>query len=426
MSPIEITIPSPGESITEVVLGPWRHGSGAWVEKDESLVEIESDKVTLDIPAPEAGLLTVTAQEGDELRVGDVIGTIDPAASRPAGADRANAAPSASASGVEVATATTAAAVPAAPGGGRATPLARKVAADRGVDLARLPGTGPSGRVTRSDVLAAAAVPAAAPAGGTRPDVPAVRTAPVVVATPDGTGGAMRGTRREKMSRLRQRVAERLVQAQHTAAMLTTFNEVDMTEIMRLRSIHKDAFQELHGVSLGFMSFFVKACVSALQTYTGINAFIDGDEIESHDFCDISIAVGTPKGLVVPVVRNAERLSFAGIESAIRDLATRAREGRLTMDDMTGGTFTISNGGVYGSLLSTPILNPPQSGILGMHKIMKRAVEDPRNPGQIVLRPMMYLALSYDHRIVDGEQAVRFLVHVKERLENPERLLLGM
>ena len=227
------------------------------------------------------------------------------------------------------------------------------------------------------------------------------------------------------MSKLRLRIAERLVDAQQTAAMLTTFNEADMTEIMRLRKEHKESFGDRHGVNLGFMSFFVTACASALQTHPGINAYIDGDEIEYHDYVDISIAVGTPKGLVVPILRNAEQLSFAGIEAGIKDLAIRARDGKLTIDDMMGGTFTISNGGVYGSLNSTPILNPQQSGILGMHKIMKRAVEDPDNPGQLALRPMMYLALSYDHRVVDGEQAVRFLVHVKELLEKPERMLLG-
>jgi 2-oxoglutarate dehydrogenase E2 component (dihydrolipoamide succinyltransferase) len=244
-------------------------------------------------------------------------------------------------------------------------------------------------------------------------------TAPIVAAD-----GGHRGLRRERMSKLRQRVAERLVSAQHTAAMLTTFNEADMSAVMDLRKKYKEPFLEKHGVGLGFMSFFVKACVSALQAFPRINAYIAGDEIEFHDYVDISVAVGTPKGLVVPVIRNAERLSFAGIETTIKDFAVRARDGKLTVDDMTGGTFTISNGGVYGSLNSTPILNPPQSGILGMHKIMKRAIEDPDNPGQIVLRPMMYLALSYDHRIVDGAEAVGFLVHVKDMIEDPERLLI--
>ncbi|MEE8247073.1 MAG: dihydrolipoyllysine-residue succinyltransferase, partial [Alphaproteobacteria bacterium] len=237
---------------------------------------------------------------------------------------------------------------------------------------------------------------------------------------------AARGVRRERLSKLRRRIAERLVEAQQTAATLTTFNEADMSQVMALRAEHKEAFAERHGVGLGFMSFYVTACVSALRTYPRINAYIAGDEVEFHDYVDVSIAVGTEKGLVVPVVRNAETMSFADIERAISDLAARAREGRLSLDDMTGGTFTISNGGVYGSLLSTPILNPPQSGILGLHKIIKRPVEDPGNPGQIALRPMMNLALSYDHRLVDGEEAVKFLVHVKEQIEDPRRMMLGI
>ncbi|MCE2883303.1 MAG: dihydrolipoyllysine-residue succinyltransferase [Planctomycetaceae bacterium] len=238
-----------------------------------------------------------------------------------------------------------------------------------------------------------------------------------------------RGVRREKMTKLRQKIAERLVHAQHTAAMLTTFNECDMTEVMRLRAEHKEAFEKRFGIGLGFMSFFVKAAVSALQKYPRVNAYIAGQgaemEIEHHDYCDIAVAVGTEKGLVVPVLRNAESLSFAGIENAIKDFAVRAKDGKLSVDEMTGGTFTISNGGVYGSLMSTPILNPPQSAILGMHAIKKRAVEDPKNPGQIALRPMMYLALSYDHRIIDGAEAVGFLVHIKDMIEKPERMLFA-
>jgi 2-oxoglutarate dehydrogenase E2 component (dihydrolipoamide succinyltransferase) len=296
--------------------------------------------------------------------------------------------------------------------GVRASSVARAVAADTGVDLARLAGTGPSGRITKEDVLRAAVAMAGAGGGMAAGGAPAA-------------SGPSRGVRREKMSKLRQRIAERLVMAQHQAAMLTTFNEVDMTAVMALRSQYKDDFAAAHGVGLGFMGFFVKAVTSALQAYPGINAYIvDGREVEYHDFCDVSVAVGTPKGLVVPVIRNAERMSFAEIESTIKDLAIRARDGQLTIDEMTGGTFTISNGGVYGSLCSTPILNPPQSGILGMHKIMRVPREHPDRPGEIALRPMMQLALSYDHRIVDGEQAVRFLVHVKDRIERPDRLLL--
>jgi 2-oxoglutarate dehydrogenase E2 component (dihydrolipoamide succinyltransferase) len=271
----------------------------------------------------------------------------------------------------------------------------------------------------KDDVLAATTKPAAA----TETKPAAKPAAPVVPPAPVGS----RGVRREKMTKLRQKIAERLVHAQHTAAMLTTFNECDMTEVMRLRSEHKDAFEKQHGVGLGFMSFFVKAAASALRKYPRVNAYVAGTgadmEIEHHDYCDIAVAVGTEKGLVVPVLRNAESLSFAGIESTIKDFAVRARDGKLTVDEMTGGTFTISNGGVYGSLMSTPILNPPQSAILGMHAIKKRAIEDPRNPGQIALRPMMYLALSYDHRIIDGAEAVGFLVHIKDMIEKPERLL---
>jgi 2-oxoglutarate dehydrogenase E2 component (dihydrolipoamide succinyltransferase) len=420
--PIHITIPSPGESVTEVVLGPWKKSSGQWVEKDESLVEIESDKVTLEVPAPESGLLTISAEEGEERVVGDVIGAIDPDAARPAG-DAAPAAAEPAAAARAAAASAPAQAVAPAPSpaaaaadngvsGVRASSVARAVAADTGVDLARLAGTGPSGRITKEDVLRAAVAMAGAGGGMAAGGAPAA-------------SGPSRGVRREKMSKLRQRIAERLVMAQHQAAMLTTFNEVDMTAVMALRSQYKDDFAAAHGVGLGFMGFFVKAVTSALQAYPGINAYIvDGREVEYHDFCDVSVAVGTPKGLVVPVIRNAERMSFAEIESTIKDLAIRARDGQLTIDEMTGGTFTISNGGVYGSLCSTPILNPPQSGILGMHKIMRVPREHPDRPGEIALRPMMQLALSYDHRIVDGEQAVRFLVHVKDRIERPDRLLL--
>jgi 2-oxoglutarate dehydrogenase E2 component (dihydrolipoamide succinyltransferase) len=446
---VNITIPSPGESISEVVLGPWMKSSGEWVEKDDPLVEIESDKVTLEVPAPESGVLKVSAEEGAEMSVGDVIGSIDPDAENPSADGEAKkktekkkkpsgddgngkkkekvkhepAAEETAAARNEVATATAAAGGDGQ--GARATPLAKKLAAERGVRLDQLRGTGPSGRITKSDVLAASGDAVTAEAKEREVDddrerMPAV--APQTVSVPsDG-----RGSHRERVSKLRQRVAERLVEAQQTAAMLTTFNEADMTEVMRLRKRHKDDFLEKHGVGLGFMSFFTRACVSALQAFPTVNAYFLGSEIEYHDYCDLSIAVGTPRGLVVPIVRNAEQMSFAQIEAKIKDLATRARDGKLTIEEMTGGTFTISNGGVYGSLMSTPILNPPQAAILGMHKIMNRAVEDPENPGQLVLRPMMYLALSYDHRIVDGEQAVSFLVHVKNVVESPERMLLGL
>ncbi|HWB18971.1 MAG TPA: 2-oxoglutarate dehydrogenase complex dihydrolipoyllysine-residue succinyltransferase [Phycisphaerales bacterium] len=430
--PVNITIPSPGESITEVTLGQWRKNTGDWVNKDDMLVEIESDKVTLELLAPESGLLNVTVPSGTESKVGAVVGTVDTSAAKPAGGDGAGTAKASAdnaparqaktvsvaqpirpaATTVEVATANSGASQDSS----RATSVARKIAADMGVNLAKISGTGPSGRVTKSDVLAHTSSTSIE-----RANTPV--KAPLAAIAP--SSGA-RGVRREKMTKLRQRIAQRLVEAQHTAAMLTTFNEADMTEVMRLRSLYKESFEKAHGIGLGFMSFFAKAAVSALQKFPRVNAFIVGDEIEYHDFVDLSVAVGTPKGLVVPIVRNAELMSFAQIELAIKDLAVRARDGKLSIEDMTGGTFTISNGGVYGSLNSTPILNPPQSAILGLHAIKNRPVEDPRNPGQIVLRPMMYLALSYDHRIIDGSEAVSFLVQIKQAIESPERLLLGV
>jgi len=292
----------------------------------------------------------------------------------------------------------------------KATPLAQKVASDLGVSLETIEGSGPSGRITKSDVLGAE-------------DSSTVHDHAPLVEQP---APQHRGVRREKMSTLRKKIAERLVEAQHNAAMLTTFNEADMTKVIALRKLHKDEFNDRYGVNLGFMSFFTKACVSALRTWPAVNASLVEGDVEYHDYVDMSVAVGTDRGLVVPVIRSADRMSFAEVELTIKDLALKARDGKLTIADMTGGTFTISNGGVYGSMMSTPILNPPQSGILGLHRIQNRPIEDPNNDGQIVLRPMMYLALSYDHRLVDGEGAVRFLVHVKNCIEDPERLLLGL
>ncbi len=388
---VDITIPSPGESISEVSLSGWLRDDGSYVEKDELLAEIESDKATLELRAPASGALKIATKRGDGIKVGAVVASIDTNAAKPASA--------------AVAATTTGDASM------RVSGVAKKVAAEKGVDLAQLAGSGPSGRVMKNDVLAA------------------TETKPMILkpAAPAVVGS--RGVRREKMTKLRQKIAERLVHAQHTAAMLTTFNECDMTEIMRLRAEHKESFEKTHGVGLGFMSFFVKAATSALRKYPRVNAYIVGQgadmEMEFHDYADIAVAVGTEKGLVVPVLRNAEALSFAGIEASIKDFAVRAKEGKLSVDEMTGGTFTISNGGVYGSLMSTPILNPPQSAILGMHATKKRAVEDPKNPGQVAIRPMMYLALSYDHRIIDGSEAVGFLVHVKDMIEKPERMLFG-
>ena len=410
---VDIVVPSPGESITEVTLGQWHKQDGDWVETDEVLVDIESDKATLEVRAPAAGVLRVKVKSGAEQKVGSAIAAIDTAASKPAGS--ASAAPAPATAAVE---AKPAAAAPAAATaeGKKASSLAKKVAADKGVDLAKVAGSGTAGRIVAADVERAA-TSVSAIANPVKPVAPAPAPAPVVV-------GGSRGVRRERMPKIRQRIAERLVDAQHTAAMLTTFNECDMTEVMRLRAEHKESFAKHPGVGLGFMSFFVKAACSALKRFPKVNAYIAGDEVEYHDFADVSIAVGTDRGLVVPILRNAEQMSFAQIELAIRNFAVRARDGKLGVDEMTGGTFTITNGGIYGSLMSTPILNAPQSAILGMHSIKKRPVEDPRNPGQIALRPMMYLALSYDHRIIDGAEAVSFLVHIKDCIEKPERLLL--
>jgi 2-oxoglutarate dehydrogenase E2 component (dihydrolipoamide succinyltransferase) len=414
---MDIVVPSPGESITEVTLGQWHKQDGDWVDTDEILVDIESDKATLEVRAPAAGVLHVKAKAGAEQKVGAAIAAIDTSAAKPAGGGAPAAKAAAAGVPASAPAASAAAATEAKPDGGRkASSLARKVAADKGVDLANVAGSGTAGRIVAADVERAA-TGVAAIANPVKPVAPAPAPAPLAVA------GA-RGTRRERMPKIRQRIAERLVQAQHTAAMLTTFNECDMTEVMRLRAEHKESFEKHHGVGLGFMSFFVKACTSALRRFPKVNAYFMGEEVEHHDYCDVSIAVGTDRGLVVPVLRNAEAMTFAEIELAIRGFAARAREGKLSVDEMSGGTFTITNGGIYGSLMSTPILNPPQSAILGMHAIKKRAVEDPRNPGQVALRPMMYLALSYDHRIIDGAEAVSFLVHVKDCIEKPERLLL--
>ncbi len=407
----DVKIPSPGESITEVRLGQWKRGDGDWVEKDELLNEIESDKATLELLAPAAGVLRVKAESGSDQKVGAAVAQIDTAASKPAGSGAARPMGTAAAEAAK-----SAAAEPAQ----KATPTARKMAEEHGISLAGVQGSGPAGRVTRADVegamgkqAPAAAAPVAAPA--------ATKAAPAAVVVPGS-----RGARREKMPKIRQRIAERLLESQQTTATLTTFNEVDMTEVMALRAKHKEAFEKKHGIGLGLMSFFVKAACSALRAYPRVNAFIIGDEIEFHDYCDVAVAVGTDRGLVVPVLRNADAMSFAQVELAVRDFATRARDGKLTVDEMTGGTFTVSNGGVYGSLMATPILNPPQSGILGMHAIKKRAVEDPDHPGQIALRPMMFIALSYDHRIIDGAESVGFLKHIKDCVERPERLLLGL
>jgi 2-oxoglutarate dehydrogenase E2 component (dihydrolipoamide succinyltransferase) len=397
-----VVTPSVGESITEVSILKWAKQNGQAVKSGDLLCEIESDKATVEIVAEFSGALSILRQPGERLPIGEKIaeiddaatGTVTASASAPATAAKPAAAPAPSAPMMAAGGAMSA--------GPAVMPAARKMMSEQGLDATQVSGTGKGGRVTKGDVIdhvSRGPVPA--------PSRPAVPT-PAVTDRP--------GDRRVPMSMLRQRIAERLVQAQHTAAILTTFNEADMGAIMALRAQHKDAFKAKHGVSLGFMSFFTKACISALKAVPEVNATIDGRDTVYHDYYDIGIAVGTERGLVVPVVRGADQMSFAQLEQKITELGTKGRDGKLSIADLTGGTFTISNGGVYGSLLSTPILNPPQSGILGMHKIQERPMVV---NGKIEARPMMYLALSYDHRLIDGKGAVTFLVHVKECLEDP-------
>ncbi len=423
----DIIFPESGESVRTGVVARLTRSEGEIVKRHDTVVEIETDKITVEVSAPAGGAVKYAVKVGQEVEVGAVLGMVDEAA---AGAGSSLASPSPSTPTAVEATAKPANGQHAAPVGVasdvRATPLARKVAEEKGVDLARVTGTGAGGRVREQDVLNAATGPAATAvkdAGPAGPSGAAARAA--------NSGPAKPASRRERLSPLRQRIAQRLVDAQHTAAMLTTFNEVDMTAVMELRKRYKDDFEKKHGVGLGFMSFFVKSAATALRAFPTVNAFIvpsadGGLEVEHHESCDIAVAVSTPKGLTVPVLRACERRSFAEVESGVKDLATRAREGKLTLDELQGGTFTITNGGVFGSLVSTPILNPPQTAILGMHAIKNRPVEHPDRPGEIALRPMMYLALSYDHRLLDGSEAVSFLVAVKNGIEKPERLLIGL
>ena len=398
---IEIKVPPVGESISEVTLVQWLKKDGEWVERDEVLCELESEKATFELNAEQAGILHTVAKEGDTINIGDLACKIDETAARPEGA--APAAPKAeekSAPKAEKAAEAPQAAPAATNKDVKATPVAHAIMADKQVKADTVKGSGSQGRIMKQDVLDA-------------------------LANPGRKGGAeafTRNDKREKMSNLRKTVSRRLVEAKNTTAMLTTFNEVDMTRIMEIRKQYKDTFKETHGVNLGFMSFFTKACCYALQEWPAVNAYIDGEEIVYHEYCDISIAVSAPKGLVVPVIRNAESLSMAQIEAKVGELAKKARENKLTIDEMTGGTFTLTNGGVFGSLMSTPIINIPQSAILGMHKIQDRPMAI---NGKVEIRPMMYLALSYDHRIIDGRESVSFLVRVKELLENPELLLVG-
>ena len=425
---VEVTIPELGESITEVVLTKWHKASGDYVEKDENLYEVESDKITTDVPAIESGIVQLTADEGAELEIGTVVATIDPSAEKPAGTSSNGTATKEQAeSGKAAATSDSDNTASEDDADIKATPLARNIARDKGISLSDIQGSGTHGRITKSDVLAAEAnSKTSSQTKAKSPDATSSKTAASTPIKVRSTTTGNREVRTEKMTKLRQRIAERLVYAKNTTAMLTTFNECDMSAIMELRKKYKESFKEKHGIGLGFMSFFVKACCGALREFPRVNAYIVDDSIEYHDFVDISIAVSTEKGLTVPILRDAESLGFAEIEAGIMDLALKARDGKLTMDDLQGGTFTITNGGIFGSLNSTPILNPPQSGILGMHAIKKRPIEDPANPGNIVLRPMMHLALSYDHRIVDGKEAVQFLVHIKDALEDPQRLMLEL
>jgi len=395
---IEVKVPVLGESIVEGTLAKWLVSVGQAVSAGAIIAELETDKVNIEVSAENAGVVSqLRKNEGDTVAVGEVIAILDPSATVTAKAP------------AQTGSSTTAASAVAASKGesaSTATPVARNVAADAGVDLRTVAGSGPSGKITKQDVINAA-VPAKA----------AVATSPSATVTP----AAARSETRVKMSRRRQTIAQRLVQAQQTAAMLTTFNEVDLTRVMDIRKRKKDTFKEQHAIGLGFMSFFTKATVSALKAFPSVNAEIQGDEVVYKNYYDIGIAVSTDDGLVVPVLRDADGLSFAGIEKGIDALARKARDNKLGLNDLVGGTFTITNGGVFGSLMSTPILNAPQVGILGMHKIQERPVVV---NGQIVIRPMMYLALSYDHRIIDGSTAVRFLVHIKDMLEDPDALLL--
>ncbi len=425
-----IKVPTLGESITEATVARWFKNVGDPVDLDEAVVELETDKVTVEVPSPAAGVLAeVVAADGAEVEVGALLGSIDEAAKPAAKAETKKAAPTPEPAETEKPAAAAKPAATKTDGGDVAvlSPAVRRLVEEHGLDPAAIPASGSKGQLTKGDVLAfidSGAEPAA-PAKPTAPAKPAAPAAtPFVPAEelPERPLDA-RGEERVRMSRLRQRIAQRLKEAQNTAAMLTTFNEVDMTALLELRTQYKESFEKKHGVRLGFMSFFVKAAVGALKELPAVNGEIYGDEIIYKNYYDIGVAVGTPQGLVVPVLRDADKMSFAEIESAIADFGRRARDGKLTIQEMTGGTFTISNGGVYGSLLSTPILNPPQSGILGLHKAQKRPVV----VGDTVApRSMMYLALSYDHRIVDGREAVTFLVRLKEMIEDPQRLLIDV
>jgi 2-oxoglutarate dehydrogenase E2 component (dihydrolipoamide succinyltransferase) len=410
----EIRVPTLGESVTEATIGRWFKKAGEAVAVDEPLVELETDKVTIEVPAPSAGVLgEIIAKDGETVAVGALLGQINDGA---AGAAKAAAAPAKSAAPPSAAAPAPAPAAKAPPSDAPLAPSVRKLSTESGVDASTVPGSGKDGRVTKGDMLAAIEKAASAPTPVNQP------AAAVHVRAPSPADDAAR-EERVKMTRLRQTIARRLKDVQNTAAMLTTFNEVDMTNVMALRSQYKDVFEKKHGTKLGFMGFFTKACVQALKDIPAVNAEIDGSDLIFKNYYHVGIAVGTDKGLVVPVVRDCDHKSISDIEKSIADFGRRARDGQLKIDEMQGGTFTITNGGIYGSLMSTPILNAPQSGILGMHKIQERPMVV---GGKIEVRPMMYLALSYDHRVIDGKEAVTFLVRVKESLEDPARLVLDL
>jgi 2-oxoglutarate dehydrogenase E2 component (dihydrolipoamide succinyltransferase) len=407
---IDIKVPTIGESITEVTLLKWTKKEGEWVERDEVIAELESEKATFEVNAEKAGILTPQAKEGDTLHIGDVLAKIDETAAKPEGSTKdevqstkaAETKPDVKQETGKAKQAANEAPVTPVPNDIKATPVASAIIADKKVDPANIKASGAGGKIMKHDVLEALSNPGKKAFAGSE------------------LFG--RNVRKEKMSSLRRTISRRLVESKNTTAMLTTFNEVDMTRIMDVRKQYKDKFKEVHGVNLGFMSFFAKACSIALGEWPSVNAYIDGDQVLYHDYADISIAVSTPRGLTVPVMRNVESLGMAEIEKKVVELAGKARDSKLTADDLQGGTFTITNGGVFGSLMSTPIINIPQSAILGMHKIQERPMAI---NGQVVIRSMMYLALSYDHRIIDGRESVSFLVRVKELLENPELLLFG-
>lgn len=410
---LEMKVPSPGESISEVEIAAWLVKDGDYVEKDQAIAEVDSDKATLELPAEDSGTITLKAEEGETVAVGAVVCLIDTSAEKPkgkeapkeekkeavkeasSGSPKAEPAPAAEPKKEEAPAAKSHAS-------GHPSPAARKLMDENGVAAGKVSGTGKDGRITKQDVLQAMAAGFSADSAA-------------------GWGGT-RDQEREKMTMLRRKISQRLVSVKNETAMLTTFNEVNMQPIMDVRNKYKDLFKEKHGVGLGFMSFFTKAVTEALNQFPAVNAQIDGDHIVYHDYADIGIAVSSPKGLMVPVLRNAEQMSLAEIEAGIKELAVKARDGKISIDEMTGGTFTITNGGVFGSMLSTPIINPPQSAILGMHNIVERPVAE---NGQVVVRPVMYVALSYDHRIIDGKESVSFLVKVKEMLENPVQMVFG-